>query len=261
MKWLRCVLLRSLLVLSVAYCAVIAALGVRSFWTQDNLVADHASGRLVWIRAERGVLIGWYQRYVAPYPDQPRLRFRYLQDAELPVEGLPVTLIKPNWSGFGMARAMPSRFNNALLDVADLREYIERRSKFTELDRDQLDPVISALNARIKSSSGMGFNNALRQEIRRVNDMQDEQWALASFRNKLGKQEAERHTERQVAVPMWALLLGGIWFPIIQVARYRRIRMRMRTGCCVACGYDIRATPQRCPECGTIPAATEGAAP
>lgn len=51
------------------------------------------------------------------------------------------------------------------------------------------------------------------------------------------------------------LPVGGYVGPAIAVAivvydRHRTKRDRREAGCCVACGYDLRATSDRCPECG-----------
>ena len=56
------------------------------------------------------------------------------------------------------------------------------------------------------------------------------------------------------ALPMLSLFAGVL--PMLWLVRQRtgnRRRNRRIRGECVACGYDLRATPDRCPECGTIP--------
>jgi hypothetical protein len=54
-----------------------------------------------------------------------------------------------------------------------------------------------------------------------------------------------------IAVSFWLPVAMMTVLPSVQLlARIRR--PRTASGACVACGYDLRATPDRCPECGTI---------
>jgi hypothetical protein len=62
--------------------------------------------------------------------------------------------------------------------------------------------------------------------------------------------------EWYLSAPFWMpvvlfAVLPAVW---IRLA-YARWRRRTDPGCCVICGYDLRATPERCPECGTVPSA------
>jgi hypothetical protein len=62
--------------------------------------------------------------------------------------------------------------------------------------------------------------------------------------------------ERVMILPYWLPTLATGALPAWRAAARRRGRRRLgrlRRGLCPGCGYDLRATPGRCPECGAVP--------
>jgi hypothetical protein len=66
----------------------------------------------------------------------------------------------------------------------------------------------------------------------------------------------------RVVVPYWLLALVFAILPVRRLWTRARRRAALRRGLnqCVRCGYDLRATPDRCPECGLSVPIAEGRA-
>jgi len=68
-------------------------------------------------------------------------------------------------------------------------------------------------------------------------------------------------TARGLLPPAWLVVLFWSFPAVVLLAREfksRRQRERLKHGLCVQCGYDLRFTPDRCPECGSIPPGQNG---
>jgi predicted RNA-binding Zn-ribbon protein involved in translation (DUF1610 family) len=60
--------------------------------------------------------------------------------------------------------------------------------------------------------------------------------------------------EQDIPIALILLLtpvLPSIWY-FTKVVHNKRVSHRRRLRLCVACGYDLRATPEQCPECGAF---------
>jgi hypothetical protein len=63
---------------------------------------------------------------------------------------------------------------------------------------------------------------------------------------------------RVILVPVWSVVLVTALLPLsaaVSMRRRQRVKRRLSAGCCPTCGYDCRATPGRCSECGRVFAA------
>jgi hypothetical protein len=63
--------------------------------------------------------------------------------------------------------------------------------------------------------------------------------------------------DHSIIISYWLIILLTGIVPVAWLVRFRRrASWSWRLGLCRACGYDLRATPDRCPECGNVPKAS-----
>jgi hypothetical protein len=85
-------------------------------------------------------------------------------------------------------------------------------------------------------------------------DSRDPREDAGAGRGPRGRSDGRIRVVRSAAlIPWWVAspplgVLPALWLRRRLVARRRRA-----TGRCLACGFDLRATPERCPECGVMP--------
>ena len=91
-----------------------------------------------------------------------------------------------------------------------------------------------------------------------------ERWRLEppeSFWNRMGFYAFQWHEtspsggwyDHGWGVPAWVGVAALALLPAARLASWRRHERRLKhLGLCPSCGYDLRATPDRCPECGTV---------
>ena len=53
-------------------------------------------------------------------------------------------------------------------------------------------------------------------------------------------------------VGYWKIALLSLVVPAYRLRLWMRAPQHATIGLCPTCGYDLRATPERCPECGTL---------
>jgi len=60
------------------------------------------------------------------------------------------------------------------------------------------------------------------------------------------------YTPGDMTIHWWLLALVFALLPAGRTLRYWERVTARKVGHCAVCGYGLRATPERCPECGTV---------
>ena len=99
-------------------------------------------------------------------------------------------------------------------------------------------------------SSGAHGRFFMRDYARRELARGEESWRFAGFSYDYFPQMPQREW-RTWGVPYWFLATLTMATPAAWIIRRHRRCCERHARRCPVCGYDLRATPDRCPECGT----------
>jgi hypothetical protein len=138
---------------------------------------------------------------------------------------------------------------------AAMQEVISHNAERWELDAGEYGKL--RMTKRWPENEGFAAYEGCSQGIRAMHGIPGIRWF--DDRDELRRYDASdpRFTfvHRGLEVSYGVLVLIFALLPASWMVRRIRNRKRLPNAC-VYCGYDLRATPDRCPECGTVPATT-----
>ena len=96
---------------------------------------------------------------------------------------------------------------------------------------------------------GRAYVPGLKHERRAAREVNDPREGWGGW---LGFDYRQQSGWTTLTVPLWLFAAVCLIAPARWVLLRRRDRRRRRDSRCVGCGYDLRGSPDRCPECGAV---------
>jgi hypothetical protein len=122
---------------------------------------------------------------------------------------------------------------------ADALRSARRRELLARIEIPHGEPIVAETAPDVSHAMGLTFERGIAQFPERGADGVIDYGSPVAFTS--------------VAIPCWSLAAVLALLPAFSGIRGWMKRRHVQSGCCPGCGYDMRATPERCPECGLAP--------